>query len=234
MFDWRSYVTGIVLMLKKFTLIDINKYEEVRNEDYASGIMLLPVLGLAIGFFACFISAFRLFYDSFFISIIEFAFYCIITKNVNLTDTYRTLNYIIKPKNGSEQISGIIGIILICLLYIILLKLVKIEAVIVAMSVGYCALIVLSGIFERNKDGTSIMAYCTRNHIIVAFVISFGASALINYKLVVPLSLTYMLSGMIVSLIDKNIKILPYSIEGFIIETTQILFLILTYIFKIK
>lgn len=233
MFDLRSFVIGIVLMLKKFTLIDITIHEEPQDEDYINGIMLLPFIGFIIGYFACFISAFKIFYDGFFVGTLVLAFYCIITRNINLIDTYRTLNYIIKPKNGSEQISGIIGIIIICLLYVSLIRLVNIEALIITMVAGYSGLIILSTVFQRNKEGTSIMKHCTKYHKISAFIISFTLASLINYKLVVPLALTYMISGFIVTVIDKKIKVLPNSIEGFIIEITQILFLTITYIFKI-
>ena len=36
-----------------------------------------------------------------------------------------------------------------------------------------------------------------------------------------------------IAIIDKKIKILPNSIEGFIIEMIQIIFLVITYAFKI-
>jgi len=233
MFELRSLVIGFILMLKKFTLINITIHEEPNNDDYINGIMLLPLIGFAIGFFACLISAFKIFYDDFFVSILVFTYYCIITKTVNLIDTYRTLNYIIKPKNGSEQISGIIGIIIICLIYFSLIRLVHVTALIIMVVTGYSGLIILSTVFKRNKDGTSIMKYCGKYHKISAFIISFAFAALINYKLVIPLALTYMISGFVVSTLDKKIKIIPNSIEGFIIEVTQLLFLIITYIFKI-
>ncbi|MDD2493875.1 MAG: hypothetical protein PHE29_01650, partial [Tissierellia bacterium] len=125
MLDLRSFVIGFILMLKKFTIININIYEEPRDGDYVNGIILLPILGFILGFFASFISSFRLFYDGYFVSIFVFVYYCTITKTVNLIDSYKTLNYMIKPKNYSEQIAGIIGIVVMSLLYVSLIKLVN-------------------------------------------------------------------------------------------------------------
>lgn len=233
MFDLRSLTIGIVLIIKKYTCINIKIYADSNDEDYKNGIILLPLLGFFIGFFAWFISGFRMFYDDFFVSVLVLTYYCIITKTASLRDTYRTLNYIIRPKNGSEQISGIVGIIIICMFYFSLMRLVDITAIFLMPVVGYSGLVILSTVFTRNKEGTSIIKYCGKFHEISAFSISFISAVVINYKLVVPLALTYMVSGLVVNMMDKKIKILPNSIEGFIIEITQLMFLIFTYLFKI-
>jgi len=233
MFDLKSIVIGFVLMLKKYTCVNITIYAESNDEDYKNGIITLPLIGLAIGFVAFFISSFKFIYDEFLISALIFGYYCIVTKTVNLTDTYRTLNYIIKPKNQSDQISGIIGIIIISLLYFSLIRIVTSTALIIMPVAGYSSLIILSTIIKRNKEGTSIMKCCGKYHSMAAFAISFLLAAIFNYKLVIPLSLTYMISGMIVSYLDKKVKLMPSSIEGFFIEITQIIFLLITYLMKI-
>ena len=233
MFDLKSLLLGIISIIKKYTCINIKVYAESNDEDYKNGIILLPLVGLVIGFAASFISSFKIFYDDFFISVIVFTYYCIITKTVNLRDTYRTLNYIIKPKSQSEQVSGIIGIIIICLFYFALIRLVDVTALFLMPVAGYSGLIVLSMVFKRNKEGTSIIKYCSKYHYISAFGISFIFAVLINYKLIVPLALTFMVSGLAVNFMDKKIKILPNSIEGFIIEIIQLIFLTITYLFKI-
>jgi len=233
MFDLRSLLIGFILIIKKYTCINIKIYEESSDDDYKDGIILLPIVGLAVGFVASFISSFKMFYDGFFISIIILCYYCIITKTVNLRDVYRTLNYIIKPKNQSEHISGTIGIIIICLIYFSLLRLVDVTAVLLMPVVGFSGLMILSMVFNRNKNGTEIIKYCDKYHSLSALGISFALAVVINYKLVIPLALTYMISGTLVNILDKKVKRIPNSIEGFIIEITQMIFLILTYIFKI-
>lgn len=233
MIDLRSFVIGIVLMLRKFTLIDITIYVDTVEDDYKNGIMILPIVGLAIGFFACLISSLKLFYDGLFVSTLILTYYSIITKTVNLKDTYRTLNYIIKPKNQSEQISGIIGVVIICLFYFSVFSLVNSATLFLMPVAGFSGLIILSAFFDRNKEGTTILKHCTKYHRIFAFIISFALAAILNYKLVIPLTLTYMISAYVISLIDEKIKLLPNSIEGFIIEIIQIIFLFITYLFKI-
>lgn len=233
MFDLRSIVIGIILMLRKYTCIDITIYAETNEDDYKNGILVLPLIGLAMGFAAFIISSLKIFYDGFFVSTVILAYYNIVTKTVNMRDTYKTLNYYIKPKNQSEQLSGIIGITLINLMYFSLFRIVPSTSLIVMCVAGYSSLIILSAVINRNKDNTTIMKYCGKYHIIAAFGISFLTAVIFNYKLVISLSFTYMIAGMIVSMLDEKIKLFPSSVEGFFIEMTQMLFLIITYLLKI-
>ncbi len=233
MFDLRSIVIGLVLMLKKYSCINLTIYEEANEEDYINGIAVLPLIGLAIGFGAFAIASFRYISDGFFISSLILLYYCLITKTANIKDVYRTLNHYTKPADETEQISGIIGMALICLIYFSLFRIVPITALIIMPVAGFSNLIILSKLIKRNLDNTAIMKYCGRQQIISAFSLSFLFAAIFNYKLVISLSLTYMLSGLIVSLLDKRLKNIPPSIEGFIIEISQLLFLIITYSFRL-
>lgn len=233
MFDLRSIVIGMVLMLRKYTCIDINIYAETTDEDYKNGILVLPLIGFAIGCIACIISWLKNFYDSFFVSVLILTYYIIITKSVNMKESYRTLNYYIKPKNQSEQLSGLIGIMLINLMYFSLFRIVPQTALIVMSTAGYSSPAILNTVIKRNKDNTSIMKHCDNVHSITAFVFSFLIAALFNYRLVIPLSLTYILLGMIVSMLEDKVELLPSSIEGAFIEITQVMFLLITYLLKI-
>lgn len=233
MFDLRSIVIGIVLMLKRYTCISLTIYEETNDEDYINGIMTLPLIGLAIGFFAFIISSFKFIYDGFFISSLVLLYYCIATKTANIKDVYRTLNYYIKPNNQTEQISGIIGVIILCLIYFSLFRIVPVTSLIIMPAAGFSNLIILSKVTKRDLDNTSILKHCGKYHIIASFFISFLFAAIFNYKLIISLSLTYMLTGVIVSFLDKKIKNVPSSIEGFIVEISQIIFLMITYIFRL-
>lgn len=233
MVDLRSIVLGMVLMLKKYTCINITIYAETNEEDYISGIFVLPLIGFAIGFAALLISSFKIFYDDFFVSILILVFYVILTKLTNLKDTYRTLNYYIKPKSQTEQLSGIVGITLIILMYFSLFRIVPSTALAVMFVAGYSNLIILSAVIKRDKYNTHVIKYCTKYHIIFAFAFSFLIAAIFNYKLVISLSLTYIISVLTVSLLDEKIKVLPSSTEGFLVEITQVLFLVITYLMKL-
>jgi len=140
MFDLKSIVIGFVLMLKKYTCIDITIYAETNEEDYVNGILALPLIGFAVGFAAFFISSFKIFYDDLFVSTVILAYYNIITKAVNMKDSYRTLNYYIKPRNQSEQLSGLIGITLLNLMYFSLFRIVPSTALIVMPVAGFSVL----------------------------------------------------------------------------------------------
>ena len=69
-------------------------------------------------------------------------------------------------------------------------------------------------------DNTSILKHCGKYHIIAAFGTSFLFAAIFNYKLIISLSLTYMITGVIIGILDKKIKNVPSSTEGFLIETS--------------
>jgi len=97
---------------------------------------------------------------------------------------------------------------------------------------GFSNLMILSKVIKRDLENTSILKYCGNYHIIAAFGISFLSAAILNYKLIISLSLMFMLSGLIVSILDKRIKNVPSSVEGFIIEVSQIMFLIITYVIR--
>ena len=233
MTDIRSIVIGVVLMLKKYTCINITIYEDEDEEDYKNGVFVLPLIGFFIGFIALLISSFRFVYDSLFVSTLILFYYCIITGTVNMRDTYKTLNYYIKPGTQPEHLTGQIGITLVIMMYISLFRTVPPPAVAVAYTAGFSNLIISSALINRDKENTSIIKHCTKYHIIAAFGISFLAAAILNYRLVIPLSLTYMLSGAIISTLDEKVETLPSSAEGLIIEATQLLFLIVTYLLKI-
>ncbi|HAS90992.1 MAG TPA: hypothetical protein DCS12_01645 [Clostridiales bacterium] len=233
MFDLRSIVIGLVLMLKKYSCLSLTIYEEANEEDYKNGIIALPLIGLAIGLVAFIIVSFRYIYDGFFISSAVLLYYCVVTKTTNIKDVYRTLNYYIKPANQTDNISGIIGTVLICLMYLSLFRVVPVTSLIIMPAAGFSNLMILSKVIKRDLENTSILKYCGNYHIIAAFGISFLSAAILNYKLIISLSLMFMLSGLIVSILDKRIKNVPSSVEGFIIEVSQIMFLIITYVIRL-
>lgn len=233
MFDLRSIVIGLVVMLKKYTCVSLTIYQEANEEDYINGIMTLPLLGLVIGFFAFILSAFKYIYDGFFIAALVLLYYCIITRTINLKDVYRTLTYYIKPATQADQITGIVGVSILCLIYFSLFRLVPLTSLIIMPAAGFSCLIILSKVIKRDLDSTSILKYCNKYHIISAFFTTFLFAAIFNYKLIISLSLTYMVMGISVSILDKKIQNAPASIEGFIIEISQVIFLMITYIFKL-
>lgn len=230
MFEAKNVFVGALLILRRFTLFNIKFYAETEDSDYIFGIFLLPLLGLIIGLGSLAISIFKFIYEPMFIGILIFIYYCIITKSNNLIATYKTIHTIIRPKNGNEQVFETLALVIICMLYFTLFSLLSIRAVLLAPVVGFSNLLILSLLIKRDKKDTDILKYCTRNHAIFAFVFSFVITIIISYKLTVALSLTYIITGILMNYFDSKIKILPSSIEGLIVEVSQILFLILSYI----
>ena len=230
MFEAKNALVGALLMLKKFTLFNIKFYAEAEDSDYIFGVFLLPILGLLIGIVSLAFTSFRFLYDPIFIGAMIFIYYCVITKSTNIIDTYKTINTFFKSKNINEQVLYTISLISLCILYFALFSISSIRAILLMPMVGFSNLLILSMIIKRNKENTSILKYCSKYHGILAFVFSFAITIIIGYKLVVSLSLTYIITGIIMNYFDSKIKILPSSIEGFIIEISQVLFLILSYV----
>ncbi len=229
MFEIKNAFVGALLMLNKFTIFNIKFYADADDSDYSFGVILLPILGLLIGVASVFISIFKLIYSPLFVSILIMIYYFIITKSTNILDTYKTINLIIKPKNSNEQVFNTISIIIICLLYFVLFSVVSIRAILLMPLIGFSNLLISSLLIKRNKENTEILKYCTKNHAIFAFAFSFIITIIISYKLCIALSITLIISATIINIIDSKIKILPSSIEGFIIEMSQILFLAISY-----
>ena len=118
-------------------------------------------------------------------------------------------------------------------MYFSLFRVVSPTALVVMMVAGFSSPIILSAVIKRDKENTFIMKNSSRNHIVAAFAASFLTAAIINHKMVISLSLTYMISAVAVSLLDEKIKVLPSSVEGFLIEISQVLFIMVTYLLKI-
>ncbi len=230
MFEAKNAFIGALLMLKKFTIFNIKFYAETEDNDYIFGVFLLPFLGLLIGILSIPLSIFKFLYDPIFIGALILIYYCIITKSTNIIDVYKTINTIIKPKNINDQLLSIMAIVLLCILYFTLFSILSVRAIMLTPMVGFSNLLILNLIIKRNKENTCILKYCSKNHAILAFVFSFAVTIIISYKLTIALSLTFIITGILMNYFDSKIKILPSSIEGLIIEISQILFLILCYV----
>jgi cobalamin synthase len=233
MLDLRSVVIGLVLMLKKYTCVNLTIYEEANEEDYKNGIMLLPLIGLAMGFAAFIIGSFRYVYDGFFISSVLLLYYCLVTKTTTIKDVYRTLNFYIKPSNQTENLSGILGTVLVLFMYFSLFRLVPLTSLIIMPAAGFSSLMIVGGVIKRDSENTAILKYCGKYHITAAFATPFFFAALFNYKLIISLSLTFMAIAAGAGILDKRVKNAPSSVEGFIIEISQIIFLIITYLIRL-
>lgn len=230
MFKAKNAFVGALLVLRKFTLFNIKFYAETEESDYSFAVFLLPLLGLIIGFCSLAISIFKLIYEPMFAGALLLIYYCIITKSYNIKDTYKTINIIINSNEDSSQFYSIISIVALCILYFVLFSVSSIRTILLMPMVGFSNLIIQALIIKRDKTKAPILKYSTRNHSIFAFLFSFIITIIINYRLTISLSLTYIISSFIISYLDSKIKILPSSIEGFTIEISQILFLILSYL----
>jgi len=230
MFEAKNAFVGALLVLRKFTLFNIKFYAETEESDYSFAVFLLPLLGLLIGLGSLAISFLKFIYEPMFAGALLLIYYCIITKSSNIKDTYKTINIVINANEESKQFYSIISLVALCILYFALFSISSITAVSLMPMVGFSNLIIQALIIKRDKASVPILKYSTRNHSIFAFFFSFIITIIINYRMSILLSLTYIISSLVMDYFDSKIKILPSSIEGFTIEISQILFLIISYI----
>lgn len=233
MFDLRSVVVGVVMMLRKYTCFNITVYAQADEAEYSDGMLFLPLLGAVLGIPAFLLSLLGIPYGCMFSGAVVFIYYAVISKTSSLTDCYKTLNFYIQPKANSGQVPGITGIVAVSLLYFTLMGQVPYGALLVMQCAGFSGLLLAGFIFDRPKEGTFIIRLADKQHAASAFFISFAVAAIAGFRLVISLSVTYMIIFCAVRLVDKKIKILPESVEGLIIEATQLLFLLTTFLFKL-
>ena len=232
MSEIRSITIGLILMIKKYTCIPINLYVEQTDEDYHNGITLLPALGIAIGMIMFFISILGYIYNRFFISILIVAFYCVITKCNMLKDLSMAVNKIIyNDEDNYNNIGETVSIIIVLMLYFVLFGLVPNTAILLTPIVGFSTLLITGSTIKHNDK--NIISYCNRKERTVAFSIVFAAAVIVNYKLVLSISFTFIIIGFVLNYLNNYIKKVLFKYDGCIIEISQIIFLILTYILKI-
>ncbi|QSX04908.1 hypothetical protein JYG23_09410 [Sedimentibacter sp. zth1] len=229
MFETKNLVIGALLMLRKFTIFDIKFYADIDNDDYTIGMYFLPIIGLLLGLASILLSIFKVLYNDMFVSCLLLLYFCTITKCNTLNSTIKSIDFFTKSSQANNY-STLISISLICLIYFTMFYLLPIRVIALMPMVGFSTLLILSNFVKRNKDNTSVLKYCKNSHTLFAFLFSFIITILLNYKLTIALSITYCISIFIVNIVDSKIKILPSSIEGLIIESSQIIFLLTTYL----
>lgn len=232
MFDMKGMVVGTFMMLRKYTCINITVYADDGEEELSQGLLLLPVIGAVLGVPALLLSFLSLLYGSMFAGVVILIYYAAITKVSSLTESYKSLNYYIRLRGQSGQVPGITGIVAVCLLYSVLMGQVYRGALLVMFTAGYGGLILTGFLSDRCKDNTSIFRHLNSYHAVSALLVSFLMAAAAGFRLVISLSFTYMIIFCLVRLADRKIKILPDSAEGLIIEMSQLLFLLITFLLK--
>lgn len=224
MVDAKNIIIGLILMLNKYTCIPIKLYVDIEDEHYGIGNVLLPLLGLIIGFIMFIISLLGYGYNNYFVSILIVLFYFGISKNSIFKDIKSVFNEILVDNKTDEDLNNkvIISIVIVVILYFVLFGLIPKTAILLTPVVGFSSKLLVESIDNKK--------YKKR---IIAFVIPFSIAFLFNYKLISSIAFTFMIVGFSFNVINKRYKPILANEDGFVIESSQILFLIITYILKI-
>lgn len=221
-------------MINKFTCFNIKLYAEIKDEDYKLGVLFLPFIGIIMGLTMFLISLLGLIYNKYFVSILILAFYFFITQGNTFNDITITSNKFYSNTFKTEQNPNGIVNVLYVLFYFTLFANVPISAILITPIIGFSTLLLSGSIIFETEYKQSLTKHSETKYRISAFIFSFVASIIINYKLIIPVSFTFIFCGLFVNYINKNKSYLLENIEGFLIETSQIIFLILTYLLLIN
>ncbi len=232
MFDIKNIVVGAVLTINKYTIFNINFYAEVDDEDRKLGLFSLPILGLLLGILPLLLSFFKWIYEPVFISWFLLIYYFAITGCHNLIQSYRTAKFVL-DKSKDKEIFSTIFLTSLILLYYTLFNVSSFTSVLLMFIIGYSNVLVMNLFIKRDKSSTYIFKYCNNLHSGFAFVFSFVVTFVFSYKYTVALAATYCISTFCIMLLETKTKKLPASFEGFLIEASQLTFLILCYLIDV-
>lgn len=228
----KSIFIGVLILIKKYTCIPIKINIEDYIDNYNNIKLLLPFLGLVFGFIMFLISLLGYIYNKLLISIILVLLYCWMTKN----RTFHELNTLsfefFSIKKKANDLSNTF-IILNILLYVVLFGLVPKTAIFITPILGYSSILLINSIAYNIRKNINISKYFGNMERIFALITVYIVSLIINYKLIIPASFTFIIIGLIFIYIDNNSKKIILETEGLVIEVSQLLFLIFTYILRI-
>lgn len=229
MFSVKNIFNGLFLMLKKLTIIDVKFYADVENSDYLAGIFTIPIIGILIGMFTIPFSILKLIYNPLFCSILIFTLYCILTKCFSIIESSKTFEFFFAKYVKDFIVVKSIYIFTICTMYIILFSVSNFSTIIITPLIGYCSLIIDILFVKRDKNNTLILKYCNKNHVYFTFLLLYFICILLNIKLCISACIVLVINMILLNIIETKIKIIPLSFEGTIIEISQLLFLIISY-----
>ena len=232
MFEIKNLVIGTLIILKKYTIFNIPFNAEEEKDDLVLGVFTAPILGFLLGLILGILSLTKLFSPFILYSLIILAGYLVLTKAQSLINANKFISSdIINPSENRELYSQLFTTFSI-LIYFTLFSISSTKAVILMPMVGFCGLIISSGFTNDTNTTSIILNNTTPVHIMFAFVFSFAITAIIGYKYIISLALTYIALMGLIFVMQKKSKIFsPYK-ESFLIEASQLLFFIISLFIK--
>jgi len=233
---------SILLMITFFTRIPIKLESDFDDNDYKLGIILLPLIGVVIGIGLLILKIFTFISSTYVLGLILTLFYLWISGGLHLDGFGDTLDGLLSGRDRESQLEimkdsrlgtfGVVGLIFVIGAYIILLGEGILATVFLMPIVGKSSMMLSAYMsdYARDEEGLgfkfiSLSDKTVRNS---AFVFSFILGIIINYMILIPMVLTFIIVGITTKWIQKKIGGSTGDTLGFINEFSQVIFLLLT------
>lgn len=234
-------IKSMVMMMLFFTRIPIRHHYDFDDRDYQLGIILFPLIGLTIGLGLLILKLVTFFINPYVSALILVFFYVWITGGIHIDGLSDTVDGMFSGRDKGIMLEimkdsrvgsfGSLAISLLIVSYVVLFADNTGGTILIMAIIGKTAILASASISEYAKEeagmGASFVENCTDRERNIGFAFTALIALIINYRLIVPIVVTFILAGLITRFIIKKIGGMTGDTLGFVNEISQILFLIL-------
>ncbi len=233
---------SLAMMMLFFTRIPIRHHYEFDDRDYQLGIILFPLIGLIIGLGLLILKHATFFVNPYVSSLILVFFYVWITGGIHIDGLSDTADGIFSGRDKAKMLDimkdsrvgsfGSLSIGLLIVSYVTLFADNLGGTIFVMAIMGKASILAAASISDYAKDedglGAVFIKSCTDRERNIGFAFTALIALFINYRLIVPVVVTFIISGLITKFIIKKIGGMTGDTLGFVHEISQIVFLIIS------
>jgi len=235
----------ILIAIGFYTRIPINIKEKVTDDEFYSAMKLIPIVGILIGSLMYLINAGLAGFASDIRGLILTIFYIFITGGLHIDGFMDSMDGLLSNRDKDRIIEimkdsrvgsfGVISMVVLFALYSVFMGYSQGEILFLMPVVGRCSGIVSAGITpyaKKNLDlGGRFVEETKPKHAVAAVLFSGMIAIFVNPGLIIPTGVTFSLVFFIVKWIEGKIQGTTGDTTGMVIESSQALFLILSYFY---